>query len=336
MQSNSNSNGRRDSCRPLSAQPVAEEKVADERKKGAFRIHPLFLLVGVWYAFTGKLFLFFISALVAVQHELAHAFAAAKLGYRLNAVVLMPFGAIIDGDLECLRLKDEISVAAWGPLCNLITAAFFVAIWWLAPTVYAFTDTVVQASLSVALVNFLPAYPLDGGRILKCALTRAYAKSNPDASTAERNAAKVCKIASMVCSTLALGAFLLTCLRGEANFSLLTFGIFLLVGAFGNKDNSAVYARLDFSVSDVLKNGAEIRRVAVPHTLPVKDALKFLSKDYYLVLEVYGEREEYLFDLPQNLFSDLFLRAPTPYTSLGFLCENLPKKSKNGQKYGVF
>lgn len=336
MQATERNSGRQESCRPLSAPPAAEKRGAEKSKKGAFRIHPLFLLVGVWYAFTGKLFLFFISALVALQHELAHAFAAAKLGYRLNAVVLMPFGAIIDGDLDELRLKDEISVAVWGPLCNLITAAFFVAIWWLAPTMYAFTDTIVQASLSVALVNFLPAYPLDGGRILKCALNRAYAKSNPDTRAAGRKSIAVCRAVSILCAALALGGFVVTCILGKTNLSLLTFGVFLLVGAFGNKDKAAVYARLDFSVADVLKKGAEIRRVAVPCSLPVKDVLNFLSKDYYLVLEVYGEGEEYLFDLPQNAFSDLFLRAPTPYVTLQFLCENSPKKSKNGQKKGVF
>ena len=48
------------------------------------------------------------SALVAVQHECAHAFAAAKLGYKLNAIVLMPFGAVIDGDLRGISFKDEI------------------------------------------------------------------------------------------------------------------------------------------------------------------------------------------------------------------------------------
>lgn len=300
--------GRQADCRP-SLSPVA-------RKKAPFRIHPLFLLVGVWYTFTGELFLFFISAVVAVQHELAHAFAAAKLGYKLNAVVLMPFGAVIDGELDGILLKDEIFVAIWGPLCNLLTAAFFGAVWWFVPTVYAFTDTAFQASLSIALVNFLPAYPLDGGRILKCALTCAFAKKRADGAAAERKAAVVCRIVSILISLALLGGFAVLAFRGQPNFSLLSFGGFLLVGAFGNKDKSATYARMDFSVSDVLKRGAEIRRFAVPDSLAVKDALKFLSKEYYLVLEVYNEREELLFSLPQNKFAALFLRIDSPYQPL--------------------
>ena len=117
------------------------EKAEKRIKKRRLRLHPLFLLVGVWYCFKGELFLFLMSCLVALQHECAHAFAAAKLGYTLNTVVLMPFGAVIDGDLHDISLKDEIIVALCGPLCNLFTAALFAALWWFAPTMYAFTDT---------------------------------------------------------------------------------------------------------------------------------------------------------------------------------------------------
>ena len=145
-------------------------------KDGLFQFHPLFLLVGVWYACTGELFLFLLSALVAIQHECAHAFASAKLGYKLNKIILMPFGAIIDGDLKGISFRDEIYVAVCGPLCNLITAGFFVALWWLVPTMYAFTDTACYSSLTIAVINLLPAYPLDGGRILKCALCEFFLK----------------------------------------------------------------------------------------------------------------------------------------------------------------
>ena len=319
--------GRQENCRP-SLSPIPQ--------KTTFRVHPLFLLVGVWYAFTGELFLFLVSAIVALQHELAHAFAAAKLGYKLNAVVLMPFGAVIDGELDGISLKDEISVAAWGPLCNLITAAFFGAVWWFAPTVYAFTDTAFQASLTIALVNFLPAYPLDGGRILKCALTRAFAKRKYAAGEAETRAAKICRVVSVTFSLALLAAFTILALRGTFNFSLLSFGAFLFVGAFGNKGKEATYARMDFSVTNVLQRGAEIRRVAVTDSLPVKDALKFLSKEYYLVLEIYDAKEELSFSLPQNRLAACFLQASSPYQSLRELRGFLQETEEKNQKYSHF
>lgn len=293
--------------------------ISANKKRFSFRLHPLFLIVGIWYAFKGELLLFLLSALVAIQHELAHAFAATKLGYKLNSIVLMPFGAVIDGDLRGISFKDEIFVALWGPLCNLVTAAFFVALWWLAPTMYAFTDTACYSSLSIALVNFLPAYPLDGGRILKCALARAFSKKQPQEGLAERKAEKVCRAITLLFSVGFLVAFAVQCFQKQPNFTLLAFGVFLLVGAFGNRDKSATYARMDLSCKDALSRGVEIRRVAVLHTCPVKNALRFLTRGSYLVLEVYDEQENHLFDLPQNELAALFTAAPSPYASLGTL-----------------
>ena len=75
--------------------------------RAKFTIHPLFILVGAWYSLTGGLFLFLISCIIALEHECAHAFSASKRGYRLNKIVLMPYGAVIDGDLQGISFKDE-------------------------------------------------------------------------------------------------------------------------------------------------------------------------------------------------------------------------------------
>ncbi len=290
-------------------------------QNGFFRIHPLFLVMGIWYAFTGELFLFLLSTLVAIQHECAHAFAGAALGYRLNKLVLMPYGAVIDGDLKNLRLKDEIAVALSGPLCNLLTAVFFAALWWFFPKTYAFTDTVCFTSLAVGLVNFLPAYPLDGGRILKCALTSFFLKHSPEEGRAEKKAAQICRAITLSLAGTLLLFFIILCARKTFNFSLCSFGIFLAVGAFGNRDKNAVYEKMDLSSREVLTKGTEIKRVAVLNTCTVKKALRFLSSSHYLVLEVYDKQECHLFDLSQNELSALFLRSSSPYDTLEALHE---------------
>ena len=173
-----------------------------------FRLHPLFLVVGGYYAIKGELFLFLLSALVAVEHELAHAFAAARLGYKLNKIVLLPFGAVIDGDMKG-NFKDEIIVALCGPLCNFLAALFFASIWWFQPTTYAFTDTAYTSSLSIAIVNLFPVYPLDGGRILKYALAAFFSKGKADGQSAERKAERICKGISLVLSILLFLLFFL-------------------------------------------------------------------------------------------------------------------------------
>lgn len=282
----------------------------EKRKKKKFRlpvrrnglkIHPLFLLLGVYYCFIGELPMFLLSALVALQHECAHAFAAAKLGYKLDRVVLMPYGAVIDGDLSGISLKDEFFVAVWGPLCNLFTAAGFAALWWFWPDTYAFTDTACFISLAIGLVNFIPAYPLDGGRVLKCAL-RTWVK--------EKSAERICRGVTLSVAAGLLTAFVVLCVRKTPNFTLLAFTLFLVAGAFGNPKNAdATYRKINFSSKAAFRRGVEIRRVAVEETCPLKRAVGFIERDKYLILDVYDEKENYLGEIGQNELAEIFSRA---------------------------
>ena len=314
MQSRKN-DGRQYTCRPQKIPPLT--------------LHPLFFAVGIFYAFKGELLLFLLSFFVAVQHECAHAFASARLGYQLNKIVLMPFGAVIDGDMRGLSIKDEIIIALWGPLCNLITTGFFVAVWWFAPTMYAFTDTAYLSSISIALVNLLPAYPLDGGRILRCLLVRAFSKKAEKQAEAERKATRItCAITLCFCVAM-LTAFILLWTKGILNISLLTFALFLFFGALGGRKEKAVYERIDFSCAPLLQRGVELKRVAVMDTCPIKDTFRFLSRGCFLVLEVFDNHEKRVFELSQNQLSQWFTQAKSPYEPIGEIYSRLRQKSKN-------
>lgn len=270
-------------------------------RRNRFSVHPLFLLLGVYYCFIGQLPMFLMSALVALQHECAHAFAAARLGYKLDRVVLMPYGAVIDGDLSGITFKDEIFVAVWGPLCNLCTAAAFAALWWLYPVTYAFTDTVCFVSLAVALVNLIPAYPLDGGRVLRCALASA---------VGEKRADMICRGITAAFSLALLAAFVCLCVKKTPNFTLFAFSLFLAAGAFGNgKSEAARYGKINFSSKDAFRRGVEIRRVAVSDTCTLKRAVGFVTRDKYLILDVYDARENYLGEIRQNELAEIFFEA---------------------------
>lgn len=269
----------------------------EKRAKGRLSVHPLFLLLGVCYAFTGELFAFFLSTVVAIQHECAHAFAAARLGYKLDRVILMPYGAVIDGDLEGISVRDEIFVAACGPLCNLVTAAGFFALWWLFPSAYAYTDAACFVSLSVALVNLVPAYPLDGGRVLKCVLEKRLE---------EKRAERVCRTVSLLFAGGCFAAFAFLLFRGEVNLSLPLFGVFLAAGAFGSGKGEARYTHVDFSSRRAFARGAEIKKVAALSDCTVKRAISFTERGRFLVLDVYDKRENFLGELTQNDLAEIF------------------------------
>ncbi len=275
--------------------------VKRDLKTGArtLKVHPLFLLLGVYYAFTGELLLFLVSTIVALEHELAHAMAAEKRGFKLNRVVLMPYGAVIDGDLSDCPLKSEIAVAIAGPLCNFLTAAGFVALWWLFPASYPYTDTACYISFWTAVVNLLPAYPLDGGRVLSAWLYK---------SVGEKKAVRIRRGVSLLISMFLSLAFVALWVNRGFEIGMLLFCVFLLIGAFGS-GGDARYEKISFSLKDAFDRGVEVKRVAVLESCFVRRAIGFLEKGKYLILDVYSEKEEKRCEIGQNELSDLFLRS---------------------------
>ena len=255
-----------------------------ELKKFRFRIHPLFLLVGIASAFTGELLLFLIATIAAIQHECAHAFAARRYGFSLDTLVLMPYGAVLSGDISGIAKRQKLWVLLAGPLVNALTALFFIALWWLFPETYAYTDTAAYISLSLFLVNLLPAYPLDGGRILKLALL----------PLGEKKARLICRIVTLLIAAGVLGYFVYTCFSAPA-FTVLAFGVMLAAGVFGG----GRYGKMPFSREKSLKRGVEERRVVISADCTVSDCLRYVSEERYLVLVLY-DKGEYLGELAEE------------------------------------
>ncbi len=251
------------------------------------RIHPLFLAAGLVSAFTGELLLFLAATLAALEHECAHAFAARRYGFSLDKLVLMPYGAVLSGDIGGLGRRQELAVLLAGPLANAATALAFAALWWLFPETYPYTDAAAQVSLSLFLVNLLPAYPLDGGRMLHLAL----------APLGERRAQLICRAVTLLVSLLLVGYFVWTCFSRPV-FSALVFAVLLAAGAFGG----GRYGRMTFSREKHFARGLEEWRIVIAGSRTVQDAFRYLREERYLVLvlfdggEFLGEltEEEYL------------------------------------------
>lgn len=239
--------------------------------KRPIELHPLFFLVGIFSAVTGKLPLFLAAVLAALEHELAHAIAARRFGYRLDKIVLMPYGAVIKGDLSGIPKREELWVILAGPLCNLLTYLGFLALWWLFPETYPYTEAAANVSFSLFAVNLLPAYPLDGGRFFSL-LFRSFRKKD-----------LFLKLLSLLCGiSIALFGLLKT-----KRLDALLFAALLLCGNFGK----ASYARLTFSRNKNFRRGLEERRIAVSGELTAGDCLRFLREDKYLSLVVFEEGE---------------------------------------------
>jgi Zn-dependent protease len=105
-------------------------------------------------------------------HELAHAAAALHVGLPIRAIVLFAFGGWTEIDERRLRPGDELMIAAVGPLASLALASGWWGLTVIGPPgpLKLLTTALALTNAGLAIVNLLPCYPLDGGRVLKSAL----------------------------------------------------------------------------------------------------------------------------------------------------------------------
>jgi len=130
--------------------------------------------------------LFFTSVLA---HELSHALVARRFGLQVRDITLFIFGgaATLEGDAR--RPRDEALIAAAGPLTSLAIGA---ALWGIEAAVGQAQMAAVIGwlgfiNITLGLFNLIPAFPMDGGRVLRAILWRI----RGDRMAATRNAAVV-------------------------------------------------------------------------------------------------------------------------------------------------
>jgi Zn-dependent protease len=120
----------------------------------------------------------FYASLLA--HELSHAFVAQRHGVSVKGIVLWLFGGVAQLEGDTPDARSELQVSAVGPATSLAVAAIAAGVAWLLATVGASALMVAAVwwlagiNALLAAFNLLPAFPLDGGRILRAVLWRRW------------------------------------------------------------------------------------------------------------------------------------------------------------------
>ncbi len=154
-------------------------------------IHATFLLILGWVAFNywveshrwsavlgGVLFILALFFCV-ILHELGHALTARRFGIRTRDITLYPIGGVARLERLPERPLEELWVALAGPAVNVGIAAALLAYLFLSRDLSSLRFSVTSGdavarllwvNLSLALFNLLPAFPMDGGRVLRALL----------------------------------------------------------------------------------------------------------------------------------------------------------------------
>ena len=153
------------------------------------RVHASFLLLLLWAgmsgyggggtvfdALYGVVFMLAVFASV-VAHELGHALTARQYGIQTRQILLLPIGGVAQLEQGHMRPRVELLVALAGPVVSFLLAGVlftFAVITGgggnnISPD--TFLGALAWTNLGLAVFNMFPAFPMDGGRVLRAALS---------------------------------------------------------------------------------------------------------------------------------------------------------------------
>lgn len=221
--------------------------------------------------------------LCVILHEFGHALMARKFGIPTKDITILPIGGLARLEKMPEDPKEELAVAFAGPAVNVVIAAVLFLI--LIPSgglnmevenleefsrsSTGFLFNLFWVNVMLVLFNLIPAFPMDGGRVL-----RAILAMNMNRSKATKIAARVGQVFSVV---FVIAGFFLTPV-------LILIGVFVFIGA---------QAESNFVQSQTLLRGYKVKDVLILNYFKlsteskVKDAVDILletqAKDFVVM-----------------------------------------------------
>ena len=124
--------------------------------KNIFKIHPFYYFFALISVFTGNFKNFILFSVIILVHEFGHLFMALILKWKVENVLLLPFGGVTIFNEDLNRpIIEEFLILICGPLLQVLFVYFF-----------RYNYILVTYSNILLLFNLLPIYPLDGSKLL--------------------------------------------------------------------------------------------------------------------------------------------------------------------------
>ena len=208
-------------------------------------------------------------------HELAHSLVARRKGIKINSITLMIFGGIANMEEGVPDPKAELPMALVGPIASLVVGLVCMGIAYVVPAVIqnppvAGIVIFVFGYLGVLNIilfafNLLPAFPMDGGRVL-----RAWLAERMPIHRATKIAADIGKGFAIIFGLIGLFFF---------SPFLILIALFIYIGA--SMESTAVkysYLLHDVTVGDMMSSPV----TTVPPTLPVSQVIIMMYSSKHL------------------------------------------------------
>ena len=221
--------------------------------------------------------------LCVVLHELGHSLVGRRFGYKVRDITLLPIGGVASFEKMPTDPKQELAIAAAGPAVNVVLAALLYLVlstfggWTPADQLGVDRGSIFERLLVVNLFlagfNLLPAFPMDGGRML-----RAFLAQRMDYAAATQTAARIGQGMALVFGFVGL----------FSNPFLLFIALFVYIGA--EQEAAAATMRSVFHGVPV-RDAMVTRFTTLGGDEPVSAALEKLLEGYqhdFPILEVGG------------------------------------------------
>jgi len=264
------------------------------------RVHVTFFLLLAWIgvsawqrgganaAAISVLFIILIFACV-VLHEFGHILTARRFGIETPDVTLLPIGGVARISRMPEKPAQELAVAVAGPMVNVVIAFFlFLILGTIEPDALSrvddpqisFVARLAAANIFLVIFNMIPAFPMDGGRVLHALLAMKLGR------------ARATQIAALLGQALAFAFGFFGLVSG--NPILIFIAIFVYVAAAGEAQISALdEAAQGLSVGDVM----ETHFNAIPVEASLADAIETLlatAQHEFPVVDAFGKPAGFL------------------------------------------
>lgn len=209
--------------------------------------------------------LFSVSILL---HELGHAVVARRNGVATRSITLFVFGGVAQLDRDPPDGRAEVRIAAAGPVVSLGLAGVLWLVGMLPFAGAAVARYLALVNLLLALFNLVPAFPMDGGRMLRGALWAPLGKAR---------ATRIASGAGVLFAVFLIAAGVFSIIGGDA----LAGVWYLLIGWFIKDASVASWqrVRLDELLSGLTVHDAMVEPVVtVPCSGPVAEA----AREYFM------------------------------------------------------